>query len=78
MLISCIYVFEQKVLGPFISGTKHEFRQLNLSVIDDIRIPRWPWDERAPSHECEANAGKVAAKIQESYEKLWLVWRKRE
>ena len=46
--------------------------------IDDIRIPRWPWDEWALSHECEANAGKVAAKIQESYGKLWQVWQKRK
>ena len=50
----------------------------NSNTIDDIRIPRWPWDEWALSHEWEANAGKVAAKIQESYGKLWLVWRKKE
>ena len=31
--------------------------------IDDIRISRWPWDECALSHECEANAGKLALKI---------------
>ena len=51
---------------------------LFLASIDDIRIPRWPWDECALSHECEANAGKLAVKIQQMYGKLWLVWRKRK
>jgi len=39
-------------------------------TIDDIRIPRWPWDVWALSHECEANVGKVATK---NTRKLWKV-----
>ena len=37
--------------------------------LDNIRNPRRPWNELVLEHECEANAGKVAAK----YKKL--IWK---
>ena len=63
---------------PWLYSTMVDKIPWDTCVIDDIRIPRWPWDECALSHECEANAGKLAVKIQQMYGKLWLVWRKRK